>query len=86
MHYKWGYLRPLLLQSILGLKTLFGAPIVRVWILGTAAEGELSRPWSAANPFGYLFLIRTEEKKTVKQVKQMEKKEEKKKISSKKTD
>ena len=53
MHYKWGYLRPLLLQSILGFRTFAAAPIVQVWLFGKAAEGELSRPWRAASPFGY---------------------------------
>ena len=30
MHLKWGYLRPLLLQSVLGLRTVFATPLVQV--------------------------------------------------------
>lgn len=52
MHYNWGYLRPLLLQSVLGFRTLASAPIVQVWIFGRAAEGDLARPWRAPNPMG----------------------------------
>lgn len=52
MHYQWGYLRPLLLQSILGFRTLAAAPVVQVWLFGQPAEGKLARPWTAPNPFG----------------------------------
>jgi hypothetical protein len=76
MYYKWGYLRPLLLQSVLGLKSFFGTPIVEVHILGK----DKKRPWVAASPFGQ------QEPVSEKQVKQIEKKEAKKKISNKKTD
>jgi hypothetical protein len=52
MHLKWGYLRPLLLQSILGFRTLAAAPIVKIALLGYKAEGELARPFRQPNPFG----------------------------------
>lgn len=81
MHYQWGYLRPLLLQSVLGFRTLAAAPVVQVWLFGRVAEGELSRPWRAPNPFG-----NPPEAATPKDVKKAEKKEEKKKIANKKTD
>lgn len=87
MHYQWGYLRPLLLQSVLGFKTLAGAPIVQVWVLGYKPEGDLTRPWRAPNPFGYvlrfLFDSGAPEAVTPKEVAQKEKKDDKKKISSK---
>ncbi|KAJ3360873.1 hypothetical protein HDU91_004244 [Kappamyces sp. JEL0680] len=81
MNYQWGYLRPFLLQSILGFKTLASAPIVQVWVLGYKPEGQLARPWRAPNPFGG-----AAEPATEKDVKKEAKKEEKKKISSKKQD
>jgi hypothetical protein len=96
MHYQWGYLRPLLLQSILGFRTLAAAPVVQVWLFGQKAEGKLTRPWTAPNPFGYLSfdisqiltrLFSTNliysappEAATSKDVKKQEKKEEKKKV------
>ncbi|KAI8911057.1 inorganic phosphate transporter Pho88, partial [Gorgonomyces haynaldii] len=45
MHLKWGYLRPMLLQSVLGLRTLSAAPIVQVYLFGKPATGDLARPW-----------------------------------------
>jgi hypothetical protein len=91
MHYQWGYLRPLLLQSVLGFRTLAQAPIVQVWIAGYKAEGALVRPWRAANPFGYVYdpyliFSGAAEPATEKDIKKETKKEEKKKISSKKQD
>ncbi|KAJ3000021.1 hypothetical protein HDV02_000973 [Globomyces sp. JEL0801] len=80
MHFKYGYLRPLLLQSVLAFKTLYGVPLIKVHILGFPATGELQRPWKAPNPLGI------EEPATAKEVKKEEKKQEKKKISSKKHD
>ncbi|KAI9595445.1 inorganic phosphate transporter Pho88 [Syncephalis fuscata] len=52
IHYKWGYVQPLLLQSILPVKSLFDSPAIQVHLLGKPAEGELKRPWKAASPFG----------------------------------
>jgi hypothetical protein len=34
MHFKYGYLRPLLLQSVLGFRTLYSTPLIQVWVLG----------------------------------------------------
>ena len=75
MHVKWGYLRPLLLQSVLGLKTLAAAPIVQVYVLGYKPEGELARPWKAPG------LGQQTEGPTPKELKAQEKKEAKKKIN-----
>ncbi|KAI8049501.1 putative inorganic phosphate transporter, partial [Syncephalis plumigaleata] len=52
IHYKWGYVQPLLLQSILPIKSLFDAPAIQVHLLGKPAEGDLKRPWKPASPFG----------------------------------
>ncbi|KAJ3003531.1 phosphate transporter (Pho88) [Thoreauomyces humboldtii] len=54
MHFKWGYLRPLLLQSILGLKALYDAQLVQIHLFGTPATGALQRPWKAASPLAGL--------------------------------
>jgi hypothetical protein len=81
MHFKYGYLRPLLLQSVLGFRTLAAAPVVKVWLFGQETKGELLRPWKQANPLGA-----PQQEVTAKELKQKEKEEKKKKISNKKTD
>lgn len=72
MHLKWGYLRPLLLQSVLGLRTLSSAQIVQVYIFGYPATGDLKRPWKGPAAIGQ------SEGPTSKEIKQKEKKDEKK--------
>ncbi|KAJ3160458.1 hypothetical protein HDU86_000792 [Geranomyces michiganensis] len=54
MHFKFGYVRPLLLQSVLGLKSLYEAQLVQVHVLGRPAAGELARPWKVASPLAGL--------------------------------
>lgn len=59
LHYKYEYIQPLILQSILPLKNLYSTPLFKIFILGRNAETEkeLKRPWvaggsgAAANPF-----------------------------------
>lgn len=48
MHLKFGYTQPLLIQSIMPLKSLFDNPIVKIHILGKEATGDLERPFKAA--------------------------------------
>lgn len=50
VHYKWGYVQPLLFQSILPLKNVIDASVYKVHLLGKPAEGDLKRPWKAASP------------------------------------
>jgi hypothetical protein len=52
IHFKWGYLRPLLLQSVLGVKSFIGTPLAQVYLLGKKTEGELARPWAKAGGAG----------------------------------
>ncbi|KAI8586725.1 inorganic phosphate transporter Pho88 [Geranomyces variabilis] len=52
MHYKWGYIRPLFLQAVLGLKGMYQQNLVKVHLLGEPATGGLARPWKTASPFG----------------------------------
>jgi len=50
LHLKWGFIQPLFMQSLLGLTTLLGNPLVQVYVFGES----LKRPWSdpeAENPF-----------------------------------
>ncbi|KAI8584905.1 hypothetical protein HDU88_004499 [Geranomyces variabilis] len=54
MHFKFGYVRPLLLQSVLGLKSLYEAQLVQVHVLGKPAVAELARPWKVASPLAGL--------------------------------
>lgn len=51
MHLYMGYVNPLLLQSLLPVKSLFEANLVKIWILNKPAVGELKRPWKAAAGF-----------------------------------
>ncbi len=53
MHFKWGYIRPLTLQAVLGLKALFEVPLVKVHVLGQQPVGALARPWKPKALFGY---------------------------------
>ena len=50
LHLKFGFVRPLLLQSILGIKTLASTPLFRIYVLGQPAVGDLARPWKKS-PF-----------------------------------
>jgi len=55
LHFKFGYVQPLILQTLIPLKTLFGTPLFQIYILGKSAQlGTLKRPWKAPNPFGDL--------------------------------
>ncbi|KAI9339577.1 inorganic phosphate transporter Pho88 [Obelidium mucronatum] len=75
MHFQFGFTRPLLLQSILGLKTLYGTQLFELYILNKPATGALARPWKK-NMFEPPAVAATP-----KEVKQIEKKEAKKKLN-----
>ncbi|KAJ1981562.1 phosphate transporter (Pho88) [Dimargaris xerosporica] len=51
LHYKWGFVQPLFLQSILPLKTFFTSNLVQVHAYKQAAVDRLQRPWRPENPF-----------------------------------
>ncbi|KAJ1994840.1 phosphate transporter (Pho88) [Dimargaris cristalligena] len=51
MNYKWGFIQPLFLQSVLPLKTFFTSNLVKIHLFHKAAVGDLTRPWKAENPF-----------------------------------
>ena len=48
MHLYLKYTNPLLIQSIIPLKGAFESNIVKVYIFGKPAVGELKRPWKAS--------------------------------------
>lgn len=50
MHFKFGYIRPLLIQSVLGLRTIYKSTLFKIYILNEKAVGDLVRPW-ASTPF-----------------------------------
>jgi len=55
LHYKYEFLQPLLIQSILPLKAAFFLPIFQIHVFGKLAEGDLKRPFKPpANPFADL--------------------------------
>lgn len=74
MHFRLGYMRPLLLQSVLGLRSVYSVPLFQVHVLGKAATGQLARPWK--NP-----MAGNQTPSTPKELKAKEKKEAKKKIN-----
>ncbi|KAI8849760.1 inorganic phosphate transporter Pho88 [Chytridium lagenaria] len=47
LHFQMGYLRPLILQVVLGLRTLSTSPLFRVYVLGRPTTGDLERPWKS---------------------------------------
>ena len=54
LHMYGGYIRPLVIQSVLPLKNLYSSPLFQIHILGKPATGELQRPFKVASPFAYV--------------------------------
>ena len=52
MHIYFKYTNPLLIQSILPLKSAFEGNLVKVHLFGQPAIGDLKRPWKQAGPMG----------------------------------
>ncbi|KAI9473880.1 MAG: inorganic phosphate transporter Pho88 [Benjaminiella poitrasii] len=52
IHFKLGYIQPLLVQSILGFKTFFLTKEVRIHLWGFPTTGDLRRPFRIEAPFG----------------------------------
>lgn len=50
LHYKWGFIPPLLFQSILNPATLYSTPLCRIYLRKERAWGSLKRPWKDAAP------------------------------------
>ena len=48
MHLYMRYTNPLIIQSIIPLKTAFESNLIKVHIFGQQATGELARPWKAS--------------------------------------
>ena len=52
LHFKFGYVRPVVIQTVLGLKNIMNTQLFKVYVRGLPAVGDLARPWKAPNPFG----------------------------------
>lgn len=48
MHLYFRYTNPLLIQSIIPLKGAFEGNLIKIYLLGQPAIGDLKRPWKAA--------------------------------------
>ncbi len=85
MHFKWQFVRPLVLQSVMMPMTMAKSQLFKIYILGQPAEGDLERPWVAPkSPLAQLMSGDTgAEAKTAKQLKADKKRAAKK--ESKKT-
>ncbi|KAJ2158909.1 phosphate transporter (Pho88) [Coemansia sp. RSA 552] len=54
MHFKFGYIQPLILQSLLPLLNLYKNQLFQIHLLGKPATDSLKRPWVPENPFAAL--------------------------------
>ena len=52
MHIYFKFTQPLFIQSLMGLKSLYDAKIVQIYLLGKPATGDLQRPFKVASMFG----------------------------------
>ncbi|KAI8072238.1 inorganic phosphate transporter Pho88 [Gilbertella persicaria] len=52
LHFKFGFIQPLLVQSILGFKTFFMTKEARIHFWGSQPTGDLRRPFRIEAPFG----------------------------------
>lgn len=48
LHLYLKYTQPLFVQALMGLKALYEAKTVKIYILGQPAEGDLKRPFKGA--------------------------------------
>lgn len=74
MHGYLGYIRPLTLQVVLGIKTVLSSPLAQIHVLGKEATGSLSRPFKVASPFGMDQPQTTEKEEKAKAKKELKKK------------
>jgi len=84
IHYNWGYIPPLFIQSVMAPFTLFDFPLFKIHILGNAETGSLSRPFPPpeTNPFASLLGSSQEEQRPAEQQPQQEQPQQR--VSSKK--
>ncbi|KAJ3099399.1 hypothetical protein HDU97_003232 [Phlyctochytrium planicorne] len=76
LHFQFGYLRPVVLQVVFGLRTLSVSPLFRVYILKRETTGDLARPWK-----NNMFAGAAPPPPTPKELKAQEKKAAKKKLN-----
>ena len=50
MHFKWQFVRPLVLQSVMMPMTMAKSQLFKIYILGQPAEGDLERSLGIAPP------------------------------------
>src|SRR5271170_5796497 len=51
MHLYFGYTQPLLVQSIMPIKTVVESKVAKVHLLGSQPVGDLKRPWKTGGLF-----------------------------------
>ncbi|KAJ2634789.1 hypothetical protein GGF40_003992 [Coemansia sp. RSA 1286] len=54
MHFKFGYVQPLILQSIMPMMNMYKNQLFQIHVLGKPAVDGLQRPWVPENPFAAL--------------------------------
>ncbi|KAI8620126.1 inorganic phosphate transporter Pho88 [Chytriomyces sp. MP71] len=75
MHFQFGYIRPLLLQAVMGLRAVATTQLFEIYVMGKPATGALARPWKKG------MFDQTGPAATPKEAKNLEKKEQKKKLA-----
>lgn len=63
IHYKWGYVPPLIIQAVMNPISLVTHPLFSIHFLGKAARGDLKRPFAEENPASMFGLGGADEKK-----------------------
>ncbi|TPX40873.1 hypothetical protein SeMB42_g05843 [Synchytrium endobioticum] len=77
IHTYWGYLRPMTLQIVLGLKTIYDNPMAKIHLFNQHATGDLQRPIKPKGMFA------PKPAPSVKEIKAKQKKDDKKKVVNK---
>jgi len=52
MHFYFNFTQPLFIQALMGLKNLYDAKIVQIYLMGKPAVGDMKRPFKTQGMFG----------------------------------
>jgi len=54
IHYKWGYAKPLVISTVIGLYQMYKTELFQIHILGSKVEGKLKRPFDQKEKGGMM--------------------------------
>lgn len=52
IHLQWNFVTPIAMQILMTPVNVLDSPLLKVYLFGRAAKGELVRPWASPNPLG----------------------------------